>query len=649
MSTLPLPAAGTPIPPAPKPRAFAAFVLALVLPVAIVLALHAALQATRIEVGDRVQRLAEATRIDSDSLEPPHADGHPIRLPLFEPREADKTPQPAWFRVPFALPADAKEPYLLVVSFRPNLLAYLDGHLLAQSTASNLFSRGDRGFQLGSRTIAIQVPPSLLEAGRHELMLRVGAPGYDGATLSTPQLGPAPLMESLQESRARMLWWRGMVLAAAAVLGIFLVLVWAALRKEWIYGLAGVQCLLLALLLSPNLLAEAPLPAPWWRLVLDAADVAAKALVLILVVRLFEAGPPVVARGALAYLAVGVAVDAFAAYHGYAWTDFSQAWPWWALGSRAAVLALATGLLCHAVWRQGGVMRLAAAVVVGLGAWTWFYVSFFVLVLPGRVSVIDLNFVGFGAWVLLLGALLRNRYVASLQREQATREDLERQVRERTVQLEANFAALRESEALRLAATERERLLQEMHDGLGSQLLLAKMNAQRGSLSRDEMVRTCDDCIQEMRLAVDGLSVADGDLALLLANLRHRFGGRIGAAGLELEWSVGDTPLVPSLRGTGGPDLVRIVQEAINNVIHHAQAKRIRIATEREGESAVLVTIADDGRGMPSGAGEGRGLRNIRARAARLGATVEWRAGGAGGTELRLRLPLADPRLARTS
>jgi signal transduction histidine kinase len=246
--------------------------------------------------------------------------------------------------------------------------------------------------------------------------------------------------------------------------------------------------------------------------------------------------------------------------------------------------------------------------------------------------------------VILLGALLRNRYVASLQREQETREDLERQVRERTAQLEANFAALRESEAQRMAVLERERLLQEMHDGLGSQLLLAKMNAQRGHLSRDAMVKTCDDCIQEMRLAVDGLSVADGDLGLLLANLRHRFGARIGEAGLALEWNVGDTPLVPSLRGTGGPDLVRIVQEAINNVMHHAKATRIRLDTECEGDAAVVVTITDDGIGMPLEASEGRGLRNIRSRAARLGATVEWRAGERGGTELRLTLPLAEPR-----
>lgn len=636
MSTLPLPAAG--LPPTRGSRPTGAFLLALLLPLLLVAAMHAAMQATRVDVGSQVLRLAQAERIDSDRLEPPAGPGEPFRLPLYEPRRSDEVPKSAWFRLAFEMPTGAAEPHLLVVSFRPNLLVYLDGHLLAQSTASNLFSRGDRGFQLGSRTLAIQVPPSLLEAGRHELMLRVGAAGYDGATLSTVQLGPVRIMESLQESRTRLLAARGMVIAAAAVLGIFLVLVWGALRKEWLYGLAGVHCLLLALLLSPNLLAEAPLPAPWWRLVLDAADVAAKALLLLLVVRLFEAGPAWLDRLAIGYLVAGVAIDSLAAWRLLPWTDFSAPWPWWAIGSRAAVLALATALLCRAVWREGGGMRLAAAVVVGLGAWTWFYVTFFVLVWPGRIAVTDLHFAGYGAWVLLVGWMLRDRYVASLRHEQATREELERQVKERTAQLEANFAALRESEAQRTAALERERLLQEMHDGLGSQLLLAKMNAQSGSLSNEALVKTCDDCIQEMRLAVDGLSVADGDLALLLANLRHRFGARIAEAGLALEWNVGDTPLVPALRGTGGPDVVRIVQEAINNVMHHAKATRIAISTALEGDT-VVVSVADDGRGMPAQASEGRGLRNIRARARRLGGTVEWRPGPAGGSELLLRLP----------
>jgi signal transduction histidine kinase len=191
---------------------------------------------------------------------------------------------------------------------------------------------------------------------------------------------------------------------------------------------------------------------------------------------------------------------------------------------------------------------------------------------------------------------------------------------------------------LRHAATERERLLQEMHDGLGSRLVAAKITAQRSTLAPQAVVRMFDDLLQEMRLTVDALSVDDGDLAVLLANLRHRLGPRLHDAGLELDWQVADTPLVPALQGAGGRDLVRIVEEALSNVMHHAGATRVRIATG-VGTSGILVTIADDGRGLPPSPTPGRGMNNVRSRAARLGASVEWLSAPEGGTELRLRFP----------
>lgn len=164
------------------------------------------------------------------------------------------------------------------------------------------------------------------------------------------------------------------------------------------------------------------------------------------------------------------------------------------------------------------------------------------------------------------------------------------------------------------------------------------------------MVATLDGCIQEMRLAVDALSVTDGDLGLLLANLRHRLQPGLLAAGLALDWQVVDTPPVPALTGAGGRDLLRIVQEALSNVLQHAQARRVTVRTALDAEGGgVSLVIGDDGRGMPTDATLGRGIHNIRQRAARLGARVDWvspavagAAAGPGiGTQLRLWLPLA--------
>ena len=115
------------------------------------------------------------------------------------------------------------------------------------------------------------------------------------------------------------------------------------------------------------------------------------------------------------------------------------------------------------------------------------------------------------------------------------------------------YDALQASEQARSAVAERERLLQEMHDGMGAQLTSAKMLASSGQLSCGEMVDTLDACLREMRLTVDALSVTDGDLALLLATLPHRLEPVLRAGGITPDWRVDDPASVPvRLAGCGG-------------------------------------------------------------------------------------------------
>jgi signal transduction histidine kinase len=87
------------------------------------------------------------------------------------------------------------------------------------------------------------------------------------------------------------------------------------------------------------------------------------------------------------------------------------------------------------------------------------------------------------------------------------------------------------------------------------------------------------------------------------------------------------------------------VQEALTNVIKHAEAKTVRINSEMSGDNLV-VTVADDGKGIPDGklSEDSRGLRYMRQRADLIGATISFRAGDgmAGpGTIVEIRVDLA--------
>ncbi|HEX5706346.1 MAG TPA: two-component regulator propeller domain-containing protein [Pyrinomonadaceae bacterium] len=80
----------------------------------------------------------------------------------------------------------------------------------------------------------------------------------------------------------------------------------------------------------------------------------------------------------------------------------------------------------------------------------------------------------------------------------------------------------------------------------------------------------------------------------------------------------------------------RIVQEAVSNVCRHASATHVRLSVEEDGAGGLLLTLEDNGRGLPPEenrkARRGRGLANIRARASLIEAEVEWRRREGGGT-----------------
>jgi signal transduction histidine kinase len=87
--------------------------------------------------------------------------------------------------------------------------------------------------------------------------------------------------------------------------------------------------------------------------------------------------------------------------------------------------------------------------------------------------------------------------------------------------------------------------------------------------------------------------------------------------------------------------LYRIVQEALTNVVRHAEARTVRVRLESSPE-AVVLEIADDGRGIPPGMIDdpgSLGLVGMRERAAALGADFQVVAGPNGGTTVRVAVP----------
>jgi signal transduction histidine kinase len=89
----------------------------------------------------------------------------------------------------------------------------------------------------------------------------------------------------------------------------------------------------------------------------------------------------------------------------------------------------------------------------------------------------------------------------------------------------------------------------------------------------------------------------------------------------------------------------RIAQEALTNVIRHAQAQLVEVCLALTAENAALqLEIRDDGIGLPSAHHVGVGLNSMRERAEELGGDCQIEAALGGGTRVFVQLPLVQDR-----
>jgi signal transduction histidine kinase len=241
--------------------------------------------------------------------------------------------------------------------------------------------------------------------------------------------------------------------------------------------------------------------------------------------------------------------------------------------------------------------------------------------------------------LLAFGYAVLRRYVGSLTAAEQSASLLDRQLAERTRELEASHARLREVEREHALAEERQRLMREMHDGMGSALTGSLLLVERGRLDSHAVAQVLRETIDELKLTVDSLEPLGGDLVPLLATLRYRLGQRLEDAGLSIRWNVGDLPALPWLDAAASLHVLRVLQEAFANVARHSQADTVRLETECDAQW-VSVRIVDNGRGfdLEHAAVAGRGLRNMTRRMQALGGELQV-ASRPGETVVTIRLP----------
>lgn len=202
---------------------------------------------------------------------------------------------------------------------------------------------------------------------------------------------------------------------------------------------------------------------------------------------------------------------------------------------------------------------------------------------------------------------------------------------------------------------ERRHLRRDLHDGLGPMLSasLLKVGLVRTLHQRD--LETTETLLQQLEAEIETVI---GDIRRVVYNLRPPTLDELGLVGALREYVAGfshqagraaaltvsvEAPAaLPALPAAVEVAAYRIVQEAVTNVLRHAQATSCQI--HLLVEDTLQITVSDDGTGFEEAEriGTGMGLTSMRERAEELGGTFTIGNVVPKGTQIIARLPLAD-------
>ncbi len=469
------------------------------------------------------------------------------------------------------------------------------------------------------------IPPHML-APTTVMEIEIGATRARQAGLSQVTVGTEREVSPIY--RAKYHWQvtgAHIVVAVSSVLGLISMLLWFRLRKP-AYLAYGLGELLWTAQTMRILVEDAPLPWPWWGVIPLAAFNAAPPLLCVFALLFMGVTKSRVITVAYALIVLAVPAALLIMLGGMLWlapvfqavitlTSVAMAWVVLTAAVQSAtherrMLAMAVGVIVACAVRDVLTMRLSAN-SYDIVPWVRF------------------AWVGFGlsmAWIV----------TERLRKDHAA--------------VNAEFGAAFEGERAEAkrngAKEERQRLMQDLHDGLGSQLVGALRVAQQPTASRDEITRQLRGAVDQLKITVDAMHETDGDITSVMAATRYRLAPRLQAAAIDLQWDVAQLPIVPSWSVRQSYQLQMILFEAFTNMVVHSEARSASLlarVVEGDGASVIEITISDNGRGFDLAAPQsttGRGLSNMQSRAQTLGVNLKM-SSVPGNTCICLRIPVA--------
>jgi signal transduction histidine kinase len=270
--------------------------------------------------------------------------------------------------------------------------------------------------------------------------------------------------------------------------------------------------------------------------------------------------------------------------------------------------------------------------------------AFAIIGMPNELKAYSSTLVYFGATFiyLVLISALGVRTFGVYKTVENLNIILENRVNEATQKLKDSEDARRKLEISLAVENERERIMSEIHDRIGSSLVTTLANARKNA--KDTIaIPALKRAITDLKIAVDSLDEIENDIAALLANLRHRLEPDLNEAGIKFDWQVEEVTKLEWLEPISALHILRLLQEAISNMITHSGANIVTLACKsayKNNEEGIEIMIQDNGIGFDVlKVNNGHGINNMKNRAQSIGGNLEIHSNIGNGTKLICWLP----------